>query len=276
VFDNLKAANLKRFNAMHVTLDFKTLASRLVAAKDRYKSVEQKSGVPWPIIAAIHEREASQSFHTQLAQGDPLDQVSTHVPRGQGPYFGADAWERAAGRALIETRGQTWGDWTPGGWTTYLEKYNGLGYANKGKPSPYVWAGTNQYHSGKYIADGVYSDTAVDTQPGCVALIVAMSHLDPTINLNNLASTVVEPTKENKMFNWKTTVAGISAIFAAIGSLFAANGSIDWTHFSTVFPAILTGLGLIFAKDMNVTGGMSIQPSHVVVTPAPVVVPKAA
>ncbi len=260
MLENLKVANLKRFNAMHVILDFKTLATHLLGFKARYQKVEKITGVPWSIIAVIHHRESSHNFNTQLAQGDPLSQVSTHKPVGQGPYFGQDAWERAAGRALIETGGKTWGDWTPGGWTTYLEKYNGLGYANHGRPSPYVWAGTDQYRIGKYVSDGVYDASVVDTQPGCVALIYAMAKQDPTINLNNLTSIAppfvpVEPTKEPHMFNWKTTVAGVSAIFAALGSLFAANGAIDWTHLSTVLPAILAGLGLIFAKDSNVTGG---------------------
>lgn len=257
MLDSLKAANLKRFNAMHVTLDFKILATHLLGFKTRYQGVAKLSGVPWPIIAAIHHRESSHNFNTQLAQGDPLSQVSTHVPRGQGPYFGQDAWERAAARALIETGGKTWGDWTPGGWTTYLEKYNGLGYANKGRPSPYVWAGTNQYHSGKYVSDGVYSDSAVDTQPGCVALIAALAKQDPTINLNNLTSIVppfvkpIEPIKETHMLNWKTTMTGVAAIFAAIGTLFT-NGVFDVSHLSTAIPAIIVGLGLLFAKDSTV------------------------
>lgn len=257
MLDSLKAANLKRFNAMHVTLDFKILATHLLGFKTRYQGVAKLSGVPWPIIAAIHHRESSHNFNTQLAQGDPLSQVSTHVPRGQGPYFGQDAWERAAARALIETGGKTWGDWTPGGWTTYLEKYNGLGYANKGRPSPYVWAGTNQYHSGKYVSDGVYSDSAVDTQPGCVALIAALAKQDPTINLNNLTSIAppfvkpIEPIKETHMLNWKTTMTGVAAIFAAIGTLFT-NGVFDVSHLSTAIPAIIVGLGLLFAKDSTV------------------------
>src|SRR5258708_11519711 len=107
MLESLKAANLKRFNAMHVTLAFTTWAKRLIATKARYQAVEKKSGVPWPIIAVIHLRESSQNFNTQLAQGDPLSSVSTHVPRNQGPYYGSDAWERAAGRALIETGGST-------------------------------------------------------------------------------------------------------------------------------------------------------------------------
>lgn len=255
MLDSLKAANLKRFNAMHVTLAFTTIAKYLISAKTRYQTVEKKTGVPWPVIAVIHMRESSQDFNTQLAQGDPLGQVSTHVPRGQGPYFGEDAWERAALIALEDTGGTTWGDWTSGGWTTFLEKYNGLGYANKGVPSPYVWAGTDQYHSGKYVSDGVYSSSTIDTQPGCVAMIYAMSLQDSTINLQNLISpklpvTIpVEVIKETTMLNWKTTAAGIAAIFAAIGTLFSTTGTIDWSHLSTALPAILAGIGIIFAKD---------------------------
>lgn len=182
MYEALKAANAKRFLALKVTKDYATIAKRLVNSKLRYLSVQSSTGVPWPIVAIIHERESSQNFNTQLAQGDPLSRKSTHVPKGQGPYVGAGAWERAALIALQDAGGKTWGDWSPGGWTTFLEKYNGLGYYNKGKPSPYVWAGTNQYKSGKYISDGVYSNTAVDTQPGCVALIAAMAKLDTSIN----------------------------------------------------------------------------------------------
>src|SRR6185369_1832675 len=58
---------------------------------------------------------------------------------------------------------------------TMLEKYNGLGYAAKGVPSPYIWAGTNQYQSGKYVRDHVYDPNAVDTQLGCAGLLIAMN-----------------------------------------------------------------------------------------------------
>lgn len=258
MLENLKSANLRRFNAMHVTLEFTTIAKHLIEAKDRYQTVEKKTGVPWPIIAVIHMRESSQDFHTQLAQGDPLASVSTHVPRGQGPYLGVDAWERAAGRALIETGGSTWKDWSPGGFTTFLEKFNGLGYYAKENPSPYVWAGTDQYHSGKYIADGVYSSSAVDTQPGCVAMLHAMSLQDSTIDLKNLNTTTVATpivakvpavlTKDITMLSWKTTISGIMAIIASIAGLFTM-GKFDLSMLSTSLPGILAGLGLIFAKD---------------------------
>jgi peptidoglycan hydrolase-like protein with peptidoglycan-binding domain len=62
-----------------------------------------------------------------------------------------------------------------------LETYNGVGYANRGKPSPYLWAGTNQYGSGKFVADGVYDASHVDNQPGCAGLILAMKAVDASI-----------------------------------------------------------------------------------------------
>lgn len=209
MLDTLKSLNAKRFASVKVIKDYASIARRLVATKSRYVAVQGRTGVPWVIVAVIHEREADQNFNSQLAQGDPLSRKSTHVPRGQGPYLGTDAWERAADVALTETGGRTWGDWSTGGYTTFLEKYNGLGYYNKGKPSPYVWAGTNQYKSGKYVADGQYSSTAVDTQPGCVALIFAMAAIDHSIDPSNLSKS-----------------ATVGPITTAVGGAVVAGGAI--------------------------------------------------
>jgi lysozyme family protein len=154
---------------------FASVAHRLTnpTAVARYKSVEAKTGVPWWFIAVVHEREASQSWSKSIAQGDPWNKVSVHVPKGRGPF---SSWEEAAIDALVNcppyaARNK---DWSPGGALTMLEKYNGLGYANKGVPSPYIWAGTNQYTRGKYISDGVYSPSAVDSQLGCAGLLIKM------------------------------------------------------------------------------------------------------
>src|SRR5205814_2903433 len=110
------------------------------SAKERYQQIEATTGVPWFVIAVIHEREASQNFTKQLAQGDPLSKVSTHVPKGRGPFLnhsddppGHDAFYRGALDALIDCppHASKWKDWSPGGALTLLEEYNGLGYANK-------------------------------------------------------------------------------------------------------------------------------------------------
>jgi hypothetical protein len=80
-------------------------------------------------------------------------------------------------------------DWSIGGTLTMLERYNGLGYAGRGRPSPYIWSGTDQYVSGKYVREGVYAPDAVDSQLGCGGLLIAMMALDPTISFTGVTIT---------------------------------------------------------------------------------------
>lgn len=178
----LAGANARRWANAKLTRNFAGLAKSLVAAKPRYQAVEAKTGVPWWAIAVIHERESSQNWQRSLAQGDPWDRVSTHVPRGRGPF---KSWEEAAIDALVNcgpylARKK---DWSTGGALANLELYNGAGYVNRGVPSPYVWAGTDQYKSGKYVADGVFDPGAIDAQPGCAGMLKAMMALDSSIKL---------------------------------------------------------------------------------------------
>ncbi|MCC8946019.1 hypothetical protein H8A97_13140 [Bradyrhizobium sp. Arg62] len=148
-----------------------------------------RTGVPWFVIAVIHERECSQSWAGSLAQGDPWNKKSVHVPAGRGPF---NSWEDCAVDALVNcapyaARNK---DWSIGGVLTLLEQYNGLGYASRGRPSPYVWAGTDQYVSGKYVRDGVYDPNVVDQQLGCAGLILAMMKLDASIKFGAVTTGV--------------------------------------------------------------------------------------
>ena len=185
----LKTANGKRWQNMKVTQSLIPMldgvAKRLVAAsaKVRYQNVSTKTKVPWFVIAVIHEREASQSWKANLAQGDPWNKVSIHVPKGRGP---SKSWEEAAVDALTnyDPHAAAWKDWTAGGALTLLEEYNGLGYAARGVPSPYVWASTDQYRKGKYVADGHYDPNAVDHQLGCAALLSRMALLDTSVKFS--------------------------------------------------------------------------------------------
>lgn len=176
----LAAANAKRWAKSKVTKNFAGIARALVAAKPRYQAVEARTGVPWWAIAVIHERESSQDWSRSLAQGDRWDRVSVHVPAGRGPF---KSWEDAAVDALVNcgpylARKK---DWRIGSALANLELYNGAGYVNRGIPSPYLWAGTDQYQAGKYIADNKFSPTTVDPQPGCAGMLKAMMALDPSI-----------------------------------------------------------------------------------------------
>ena len=198
----LTAANAKRWaNAKPTRVSqANSVAKRLIAAKVRYQTVEAKTGVPWFIIAVIHERESSQIWTTHLGQGDPLDRVTVHVPAGRGPFFGPDAWERGAIDALADcapylARKTNWS--TPEGALTNVEAYNGLKYAGVGRPSPYVFAGTSIYDpptgpGGKVLVDhGPIEDVypsgprkgqrVVDLQMGCAAMLLEMMALDPSI-----------------------------------------------------------------------------------------------
>ena len=59
------------------------------------------------------------------------------------------------------------------------------------------------------------------------------------------------------MKNWKTTMAGILAISGGLTRFAFAlkSGAIDPEAITTTMTSILTGIGLIFAKDFDVTGG---------------------
>lgn len=185
----LKDSNIRRFNSAKLTRgqEFVPVAKHLVAAKARYQTVEAKTGVPWPFIAVTHERESSQNWQRSLAQGDPIDRPSIHVPAGRPP----GTWEAVAIDALVNCgpHAARNNDWSIGGLLTLLERYNGVGYANRGLPSPYLWSGTDQYSAGKYVADGVFDPHEVDKQLGCAGLIIAMMSLDSTIKFDGGAIT---------------------------------------------------------------------------------------
>lgn len=65
----------------------------------------------------------------------------------------------------------------------------------------------------------------------------------------------------NGFNNWKTTLAGAGGILTAGGHLLGAISSGDFSSIGTDGTAIMLALGLMFAKDYNVTGGTTRQPS---------------
>ncbi len=207
----LIAKNAARWSAMHLKADripnFDKTATRLCSpsAKVRYQGVTDRltelgvHPVPWWFIAIVSEREygGPPRWDRQLGQGDPLHSVSVNDPAGRGPFLdhpddvtpGHDAWTRCCLDALIDCapHAAKWTDWSIGGTLTIWEEYNGLGYANMGIPSAYVWSGTDQYVSGKFIRDHVFRASAVDVQEGCAPILVRMMALDPTIQFGTVA-----------------------------------------------------------------------------------------
>jgi lysozyme family protein len=187
----LKSQNEQRWAEAKLTRgpEFVAPAHKAVANKAIYLNIEQRTGVPWTFVAVTHYRESSQDFTKNLGQGDPLNRTTVHVPAGRGPFTGPNAFADAAVDALTNCSpyAARHKDWSIGGMLTLLEQYNGLGYAARGLPSPYVWSGTNQYKSGKYVSDGVFDPNVVDRQLGCAGLILAMMTLDPEISFAPVA-----------------------------------------------------------------------------------------
>lgn len=160
------------------------VARRLITAKARYKDVEARTRVPWYVIAVIHYRECGGRFTGHLHNGDPLTARTYHVPAGR-PATGSPpfTWENSAVDALQLKGLHTVPNWPVETILYHLEPYNGYGYRAKGVPSPYLWAHTNQYVSGKYIRDHVYDPHHIDRQLGCAPLLKVMSELDNSIRL---------------------------------------------------------------------------------------------
>ncbi|MEC7986841.1 MAG: peptidoglycan-binding protein [Myxococcota bacterium] len=152
----------------------------------RYVAVAAKTDIPPKLIAALHWRESTGNFNTYLHQGDPLGKKAVNWPNNI-PIF--HKWEDAAVHALNMkkyTRNELNIDKdTREGpaLATYAEAYNGLGYHNRGRQSPYVYAGSSPYTSGKYVADGKFSRTAVDQQVGVLPLLGSVDGADSQSDL---------------------------------------------------------------------------------------------
>ncbi len=151
---------------------------RIDANRGRYEAVEGALGVPWHYVAVVHSMEASLDFTCHLHNGDPLTACTVQVPAGRpktgNPPF---TWEESATDALTLKRLDAWDDWSVSGTLYKLEQYNGWGYrlVHPDVKSPYLWSYSNHYTSGKYVADGTWSDTAMSRQCGAAVLLRRMA-----------------------------------------------------------------------------------------------------
>ncbi|GMQ61683.1 hypothetical protein [Vallitalea maricola] len=141
--------------------------------KKIYEDISSKTGLPPELIAAIHYRESGCNFNTYLHNGDPLGKPTTHVPIGKNfDNFTDAAIDALSEKKHIRDQYKLTSDSNDmSAMMSFAERYNGLGYYNKDRISPYVYSGTNVYTGGKYVADGKFSSEAVDKQPGVYLLI---------------------------------------------------------------------------------------------------------
>ena len=156
----------------------KTIIEKIILTRKAYEVVESQTGIPWYVIAAIHNLESSLNFKTHLHNGDSLDRRTINVPAGRprngNPPF---TWMESAKDALDYLGFTDVSDWTLPRICYVLEGYNGWGYRlyHSHVKSPYLWSYSNHYTKGKYIKDGRWSEDTVSEQIGAIVLIKAMS-----------------------------------------------------------------------------------------------------
>jgi lysozyme family protein/peptidoglycan hydrolase-like protein with peptidoglycan-binding domain len=154
------------------TASVDAIVDRLKRNRARYQAAGERAGVPWYVVGIIHNLESSGNFATHLHNGDPLSARTVHVPAGRpargNPPF---TWEESAADALALQKLNEWKDWSVPGMLYVFERYNGLGYRNRGVPSPYLWSFSSHYERGKFVADGRYSATAVSEQCGAAVVL---------------------------------------------------------------------------------------------------------
>lgn len=146
---------------------------RIVLHKGKYQEVSRQSGVPWVVIAAIHNMESGGSFRHHLHEGSSLMGRTRWVPKGRpvggNPPF---SWEVSAEDALEYDRmgEKRWGYLFDFLWA--VECYNGSGYwrYHRDVPTQYLYAATTIEKPGKYVSDGKWSQTARSKQVGCAAV----------------------------------------------------------------------------------------------------------
>ena len=165
------------------------VAQKILDRKDRYEKVVDLvggGGPPWWFYGLVHYRESNFRFDTFLGNGQPLNKVTTIVPKGEGPFYGANAFERGAARAMDIKGYLRATDWSLPRTLWRLESYNGFGYHGKGVNSPYLYGGSNIYgppeeKPGKYVRDSVFDPKVVDTQLGTATILKRLTEMDPSI-----------------------------------------------------------------------------------------------
>jgi len=161
---------------------------RILLNKRRYQSVAKDTGVPWFVIASLHNMESSGSFRHHLHEGSSLSGRTRWIPKGR-PYNGSPpfTWEESAEDALAYDKmgSKRWGYLFDMLWS--IEGYNGTGYwrYHRSTPSPYLYAKTSIERAGKYVSDGKWSSTARSKQVGVVAILKLLDKKIP-LGLNEL------------------------------------------------------------------------------------------
>lgn len=235
---------------------------KIIANWPKYEAVTKITGVPSAFIAVCHMRESSNNFAGVLHNGEHIigKGLKTRlVPKGRGPFT---SWEQAAVDALKLKNLHRVADWPIERILYECESFNGWGYFWKKKPSPYLWAGTNHYTRGKYVADGQYDPNHIDTQLGTAIVLKRLEAAGINVSGKKVArqQEPVEQPKETDVADvpapiptnspvksktlWATILGGLTSIAGVVGGI-----GFDWKTMAVICAFIVVFLFVFIGRE---------------------------
>ena len=171
----------------------KISVERILKNRIIYEDISKALGgnIPWEFIGCLHMLEGNLNLKTHLHNGDPLTHRTSHVPAGR-PDRGIPPFtfrESAIDALTMKGYDNPEYSWTDAFVCWAGERYNGFGYHNRNRLSPYLWSGSNQYFKGKYVADGIYDPEAVSDQVGLVPMYLELNKLTKEVVVEKLKQT---------------------------------------------------------------------------------------
>ena len=162
---------------IHLHKDKELVKARFKRHFDDYALIEKESGIPADLICAIHYRECSFRFDLHLVNGDSLKAKTINVPSDFPKNLSAPFSFNES--AIIGLRDFYFKpkNFDLAGKLEFAERWNGLGYKNKGLKSPYLWASTSNYEKGLFVKDGKIDNLKKDLRMGVYSIIKALEEI---------------------------------------------------------------------------------------------------
>lgn len=272
--ENYRAEYLRNWHDMTIRPSrmaaVRASAGRILANRARYEAVEAATGVPWFVVGVIHKMECPTfpAFDRHLHNGDPLTRRTRLVPAGR-PKIGNPpfTWEESAIDAL-KMPGKNFDRvavWDLPRIAYSLELYNGWGYRSRGVASPYLWSFSTAYTSGKFVADHVYSASAVSGQSGALVLLRALCDMDADVRGRVYAPEAAPPPEADESEVLPRTPSMLAALWRSrtlLGSAIAGTGLafksiVEWVADTIGNPAA------VLAEVASEAGGLAASLSQI-------------